>query len=342
MKHKVAYFLLYYIAGGEKMRIIDMHCDTVLECYLRHEGLRKNSLCIDLESMNKNNALLQFFAIFLGRDENDADRIKITDPYRLFLEVCDFYKSEIRDNSDLISEVKSYDDIAGNSKRGRMSSLLTVEDGRLIDGDIGRLNALYEKGVRLITLTWNDENCIGFPNSPCPGEHLRGLKPFGIEVVREMNRLGMIIDVSHLSEGGFFDVAKHTEKPFVASHSCARALCDHPRNLTDDQLRRVAESGGVVGVNFNAGFLRKNASVALVSDIIEHIRYMIRIMGEDHVALGSDFDGIECPTEISGYENYGSLADRIREEFKESTAEKICCKNVLRVMKDCLRKEEEK
>jgi len=136
-------------------------------------------------------------------------------------------------NSDHIRQVFCMDDIRRNINEGKISSMLTIEDGVTLDGNLCNLDDYYQKGVRMIVLTWNGENSIGFPNSADADLHLLGLKPFGIEVVRRMGELGMIVDISHLSEGGFYDVAKYSSKPFIASHSCARALCSHQRNLTD-------------------------------------------------------------------------------------------------------------
>ena len=205
------------------MRIVDMHCDTLLECYLKDKRLRKNDLSVDLETMKKNRTLGQFFAIFLplGRDAEEAGLDM--DPYSLFLKISEVYKREIEANSDLIRPALSYDDVIANREEGKMSSILTVEDGQLLDGRLERLEELYERGVRLLTLTWNYENCIGYPNSREAEKHRLGLKPFGIETVERMNRLGMIVDVSHLSEGGFYDVAEHSDKPSFLRESIMRS-----------------------------------------------------------------------------------------------------------------------
>lgn len=327
------------------MRIIDMHCDTLLECYTKKEPLRKNALSVDLERMKNNGALVQFFAIFLmpsgwsddeGEDCNDISS-QTNDAYERFLRIYDFYEQELNKNDDIIGRVLTYDDILENERKHKMSSLLAIENGELLYDDIDRLDALYEKGVRLITLTWNGENSIGYPNSLDAKEHLRGLKPFGIEAVKRMNQLGIIIDVSHLSEGGFYDVAKYSTKPFVASHSCARALCNNQRNLTDDQLKCIAEHDGVVGVNFYAPFLKENSDYSKTDDILEHMKYMISVMGDDHVAIGSDFDGIDCGVEISDYGRFGQLVERMNKEFSEETVRKICYENAQRVLKACLK-----
>jgi len=318
------------------VHLIDMHCDTLLKCRLKSYGLRKNSGHLDLESMAASGAVAQFFAVFIPSGQEAEKEGIETGPYQFFQEMYDLYQGELAKNQDLILPALSYEDIMGNMKNKKMSAVLSVEDGQLLDGKIERLDELHDKGVRLITLLWNYENCIGYPHRSDPADHKRGLKPFGIEAVERMNRLGIIIDVSHMSGGGFDDVARHSKKPFVASHSCARALCGHSRNLTDGQLGRIASSGGVCGVNFNAGFLNEGADYSSVSDIAGHVDYMIQVMGAEGVALGSDFDGIDCRLEIENYNILGVLVSELLKKHSTDVVEKVCYKNVLRVMKECL------
>jgi len=317
-------------------RIFDLHCDTLLKCYMDSCGLRKNSGHLDLVSMSASGALAQVFAIFLPTGKEAKDHGIELAPYELFNEIYSLYCDEIAMNKDLILPAFSYQDVIHNEQSDTMSSLLSVEDGGLLDGYIDRLVELYEKGVRLITILWNNENCIGFPNSGDYAIHQKGLKPFGIEVVEQMNRLGIIIDVSHLSEGGFDDVAKHSKKPFVASHSNAKALCGHPRNLTDRQLKLLAESGGAAGVNFYSEFLRDNSRYTNIEDIVRHVDHMVSVMGEDGVALGSDFDGIDCGLEIEGYSQYGKLISELSKKYPDDKLEKICYNNAMRIIKECL------
>ena len=192
-----------------------------------------------------------------------------------------------------------------------------------------------------MTLTWNYENCIGSPNSANRKVMRKGLKPFGIETVRRMNELGMIVDVSHLSDGGFYDCVKYSEFPIVASHSNARSLCLHPRNLTDEMLRLLGNKGGVAGGNFYSAFLRKEGR-AEISDIVKHILYMIDKAGEDAVALGTDFDGFSkeaLPGEIRDVEDMWKLWERLeRAGLTGRQIEKFASGNILRVMNDVLRK----
>ena len=162
------------------------------------------------------------------------------------------------------------------------------------------------------------------------------MKPFGLEVVAKMDELGMVIDTSHLSEGGFWDVVKHSKNPFMASHSCARALCDHRRNLTDEQLKALANKGGIVGVNYENSFLRKGSEMTDVSDIIWHMKHMVNVGGIDMVALGSDFDGIGDNLKVKDYAGLPQVVDAIEKEFGAAACDKICHGNALRIFKDVI------
>ena len=317
------------------MHIIDLHCDTLLRCYLENTRLAENNGHIDLRRLELGKTTVQCFAIYLPM-EGLMRRGRLLEPYTLFQEVYQLYRKEMEENAQRIAPVRSTGDLEQNQRAGRISAMLTVEDGALLEGEIRRLYELYEKGVRMLTLTWNYENSLAFPNSLDPEEHRKGLKPFGVEVVQEMNRLGMIVDVSHLSEGGFWDVARLSTVPFVASHSCARAVCDHQRNLTDEQLRALANCGGVVGVNYNAGFLRSGSNRSTLDDILQHVEHIRNIAGEDAVALGSDFDGITCELELDGCGEYGKLVQALDRRYPSALTEKICSENALRVFRSCL------
>ncbi len=232
-----------------------------------------------------------------------------------------------------------------------MSAMLTIEEGATTNCNLHFLRNLYRLGVRMITLTWNFDNGIGHPNfkakkpdgtpdSTIPNDE--GLTEFGIEMVQEMERLGIIIDVSHLSDGGFWDVMKYTTKPFVASHSNARGQCNHVRNMTDEMILALAKRGGVMGINYAADFLEvapddKEGFMSTVDNMVKHIQYIKNLAGIDVIGLGSDFDGISQNLEMKDCSMLGMLADRLRENgFTEEEIEKIFYKNVLRVFKEVL------
>ena len=314
------------------MRIIDMHCDTLIEGWRKPErSFYDGDTSINLKLLKENGSLLQFFAMYLSRNE-----MKTMDSYDILKGIYGYYQTQMEKYSDIIKPVYSAQDVLENEKKGLLSSLLTVEDGVFIDGKIERVQEVYDMGVRLITLMWNFENSVGFPCSDEPEAHLKGLKPFGIEVVEKMNELGMIIDVSHMSEGGFYDVARYSKKPFVASHSCARALCNHRRNLTDDQLRTIGNAGGIAGVNFECSFLKEGSNCATYDQIIEHLLYMKDKAGVDAVGFGSDFDGIDDNGELENYSGFTTLLERMEGKFTYDEIDKICRENALRVIKDVI------
>lgn len=331
------------------MKVVDMHCDTIAEIWYSQGTsnpitLQNNSLHIDLEKMKKGDYLLQNFAMFvnLGRK---------MDPLESVLQLIDVFYQEIEKNPKEIGLVKTYKDIEKNRELNRISAMLTVEEGGVCKGNLAYLRNLYRLGVRMMTLTWNYENELAFPNRvpgdsdevfPCLANTKNGLKEQGFAFLEEMEKLGIIIDVSHLSDAGFYDVYQHTKKPFVASHSNARVLCSHCRNLEDDMIRKISERGGVIGLNYCASFLmektrKEDVCRSTVKLMADHARHLVTIGGIDCVGLGSDFDGIGGELELDECSKMPLLEAEFRKQgFKESEIEAIFYKNVLRVYKELL------
>ena len=228
---------------------------------------------------------------------------------------------------------------------------MTIEEGEAIEGSIEKLENFYKRGVRMMTLTWNFENSIGFGNKRITenGEFVRyvpdldnGLKPFGFEVVEKMEELGMIIDVSHLSDAGIYDIIDMAKKPFVASHSNARAVCNHVRNLTDEMIKKMADRGCIAGLNFYPEFLSGDFSnrekKAYIEDAVEMLKYMVKVGGGEFAALGSDYDGFDGTLEWKDASGTESLIDAMeRERFSQSLIENITYKNALRVIKEVVK-----
>ncbi len=315
---------------------VDLHCDTLLTMQQGGCGLEDAPGHISLGKLTEGGALLQCFAAFMPlRDCAERYGIRET-PWAFFLRQAALFERETARYPERLRPVRTVGEIEENRRAGRVSAMLTVEDGACLEGKPERLQEMYERGVRMLSLTWNYENCIGYPNSPDPALHGLGLKDFGFALLEEMGRLGMVADVSHLSEGGFWDAARESRKPFVASHSCARALCDHSRNLTDAQLRAIGEAGGVCGVNFYSRFLRRDAEHTANEDILRHMAYIADRAGIESVALGSDFDGIDCTLEMGDYGGLARLGEQIADRFGYDAAEKICRDNALRVFADVI------
>lgn len=317
------------------MKILDMHCDTIYRLYFENstEGtLKNNSFQVDLEKLEKIGALGQFFSLFF--DAQDPKEVKPGEtPWEVFTNMHKLYREEVTKYPHLIREVLSYRDIVANKEAGVLSSILTLEGGEAVMGDMDNLRKIHDMGVKLITLTWNNENALAYPNKY---ENFRelGLKSKGIEAVKLMNELGIIVDVSHLSDGGFWDVVKHSNKPFIASHSNARKVWDHPRNLTDEMIKAMADRGGVTGLNFCSTFL-DGSNLCKTKDLVKHALYLMDKGGEDFLALGTDFDGIENALEIRDIGEMEKLDSALKNGgFTSSQLEKIYNKNILRVFKD--------
>ena len=209
--------------------------------------------------------------------------------------------------------------------------MLSIEGGEIIGESLDDLRAFRALGVRLFALTWNHENAIAYPH--CKDGH-HGLKPFGWEVVRELNRLAIAADVAHLGEGGFWDLIFHNEKPPMTSHSCCRALRNHTRNLTDDQIRALIDRGGWMGINFYTAFLTDTGR-ATAETVVDHIAHVAELGGGQNVGFGSDFDGIDsAPVDVAHPGQIPNLLDALRRRgFSPEEVEGIAGRNFLRYMK---------
>lgn len=324
------------------MKVADMHCDTVKELLTkRREGAKdslfENTLHIDLRKMKQGDYLLQNFAMFIYQKYVDSPYEECKAEYAVFAE-------EIEANKDLILQVRSWQDIEKAEKEGKIAALLTIEEGEACEGDTDKLEEFYDLGVRMMAMTWNYDNSLSTSTSKYELGRPRnyngsriGLTETGIEFVQRMEELGMIPDVSHMSDEGIQDMLQITTKPFVASHSNARALCPHRRNLTDNFIRRMGEKGCVIGANFYSEFLQKDAKISRVDWIVDHIFHMVNVGGIESVGLGSDFDGIDCELEMKDCSQIQMLAEALRKRgMTEKQVEKIFYKNVLRLYKELL------
>ena len=247
------------------MNYIDMHCDTLAKAAAQQKktaGELRNTM-VDAKRLHQCGAKAQFFAMFLQqkREENWSDPgLAYTEKNNLWYtdaeirkqmqDMYEVYQNTMETCSDIIAPAYNYEGLQCNWRQGKVSAFLTVENGCIVDGKMERIDKLYQMGVRLITLTWNDDNCFGHPHAKEAERMQLGLTPFGRKAVTYMAELGILVDVSHLSDGGFYDVAELVRGPFVASHSNCRELAPATRNLTDDMIRVLAEHGGVAGLNF--------------------------------------------------------------------------------------------
>lgn len=313
------------------MIIVDAHCDSVTEAMDKRADLYRNDLHIDLERLSRMKNYVQFFAAFVHPVDYKGNEMM-----RL-IRILDYIGRMEQQYGHLFTVCHSYDEIGKALAEGKAAAVISVENGGAINGDLSALRMFYRLGVRSICLTWNYTNEIadGIKDS----DRGTGLTAFGREVVAEMNRLGMLVDVSHLSEKSFWDVIEAANAPIIASHSNAKAICSHPRNLNDEQLLAIKANNGVVGINLYPFFL-SDSGEASMDDIILHIEHIAAVTGENHIGLGTDYDGVEClPSGISGIQDTGKIIDRLLAlNYSQSFVEKFAGGNFLRVMSQVMNK----
>ncbi len=286
--------------------VFDFHCDTALalmgQCPEQPGKLRRNSGHIDLERASKLNGYAQCFACFTTPIMEEWRHIT---PETAFQRELAAIKREVEVNSDLIAFAHSPREIQENRMAGKMSAILTLEGTAGIGYDPGRLEEMWKMGFRVSSLGWNEKN-------PLTGSHMTGggLTDRGAAYVKEAQRLGMLIDVSHISDEGFWDILKITNAPIIATHSNSRAVCNNSRNLTDDMFRAIAETGGVAGYNVCDEFTGENPTLDTICDHILH--FMELDPSGKHIALGGDLDGIDgMPAGFEGVQSWPVLADRL-------------------------------
>lgn len=318
---------------------IDMHCDTLLRTY-REEPERLYDGRDGMQGfrlMQEAGQMCQFFAVFFPPKERKQQPPLPPTDEEFFDRLCSTLKEQVSLHRDIIASATNAKEITENWKNGLASAFLTIEDGRMVNGKMENLQKLYDAGVRAIGLTWNYSNCFGFPNSTDPEIMKKGLTDFGISAIEEMNRLGIMVDVSHLSDGGFYDVAQLSKKPFIASHSNCRELTSHPRNLTDGMIRLLAAKGGIMGLNLYSEFVAPDGAKpeSRIEYLVAHVLHMFHVGGEDSIGIGTDFDGIDGQLDIDKPIEMELLFDALHKKgLTERQMDKFAYGNALRVIKE--------
>ncbi len=303
------------------MKYIDLHCDA-----LTSEGV----LQVTKENLRRGGCMLQCFAAFVN-----VQKCTPAGRFARAVFLCEKFDKMCKEEGYRV--VRKFSDI----EEGKLNAMLTVEEGGAIEGSLEKLEELYFRGVRMMTLTWNFENEIGAANASAfaaPQNTPTGLTAFGRSAAERMKELGMIADVSHGSDRLVKDVAEIMRGPFAASHSNARSVFPHPRNLGDREIRLIADSGGVIGLNFFADFLSPDRSAAGQKEaILAHAEHIIKVGGEDVLAIGSDFDGIPENPYLKNPSFMPEFIMELQKKFGGDAAEKICRKNALRVFREVLK-----
>lgn len=311
--------------------VFDLHCDTALALMgkdlVTPGSLAKNDLHIDLERAKVLPGYAQCFACFTTPFMKDWHQAS---PEVVFQAEMEVVMAQVAMNSSVIRQAFSAADVRKNYENGKMSAILTIEGPAGFGFEPAMLDMLYRAGFRMTTLGWNEKNVL-------TGSHKTGggLTDLGVEYMKEAQRLGMIVDVSHISDEGFWDIMKHTQKPIVASHSNSRAVCSHSRNLTDDMFRAIMETGGVAGFNQCAPFVGDKPNLDTVCD---HILHWLELDPDGrHIALGGDLDGCdELPEGFDGIQSYPAMAARLLERgVDEKLLMNLYWNNALGVMDTC-------
>lgn len=311
-----------------KFPVFDLHCDTahaLLGEGLREFGsLKQNNCHIDLGRASQYPGYAQCFACFTSTEPAILNGLQ---PHELFERELAVLMREIGANGDIIQQAFSAQNVTDNYNNGKMSAIFTIEGPAGFGYDPELLEDLYKIGFRISTLGWNEKNVL--TGSCVTGG---GLTDTGKAYMDEAQRLGMRIDVSHISDEAFWDIIERTNAPIIATHSNSRAVCNVPRNLTDDMFRGIMQTGGVVGINLYPGFLGENATIETVCD---HICHFMEVDTEGkHIALGGDLDGVNAlPAGMTGVESYSLLADALTNRgFSEKNLFDIFWNNALGVM----------
>lgn len=280
--------------------VIDTHNDTIQDImsgmiphakeYSLKRRLRERSTegQIDLPRITDGGVDCLLFAMVVSRGMYKGRRL------RRLLQMLDVFFTEMKENPELISLARTYEDIMKNIEEGRVSAVISIEGGEALEGELGVLRLLHKLGVRSLTLTHFARNELGDGSRDDGGSHLT---EFGVEVVEEMEKLGMLVDVSHINETGFWDVMDLVKKPVIASHSNCKALSDHHRNLTDAQIEAISDKDGVINLSFCGAFIkpgvnsREDIMKVSIDDWLDHVDHVVNLVGSNHLGLGSDFDG---------------------------------------------------
>lgn len=312
-----------------KVLSLDSHCDTPM---FFHQNInfasRDPRILVDLHKMTEGHLDATIMVAYLKQQERDEE--SLLNATAKADQILTQIEEMVASNCHAVDIAYTPADLYRLKGEGKKAIMLGIENGYAIGKDISRLEHFRKRGVVYMTLCHNGDNDV-CDSAKGNAEH-GGVSAFGAEVIREMNRLGMMVDLSHAAESSFYDALQISSTPIVCSHSSARALCDHPRNLTDDQMRALAKAGGVAQVTFYNGFLKKEGQ-ATILDAIDHLNHMVNVMGIEHVGIGTDFDGDGGVTGVASASELINFTRRLlRERYSEEDIRLIWGGNFLRLM----------
>lgn len=308
------------------MLIFDAHCDTLTRVVNEGQSLSANTFHWDIARARQYDGFVQVLAVW-----QDPAKVKPS-----FSRAMQYIRAAVKSEQEdaHFKLCRNAAELDSGLTEKKVCGLLALEGGECLEGKMENLKLFYQAGVRVVTLTWNLANALG---DGAEEPLNRGLTPFGCEVVEWMQQNGMIIDISHAAEKTFWDCIDRAQKPVIASHSNARQVHDHPRNLTDEQLQAIAKTDGVIGINFYTKFIGPSGKAKLAG-LLKHIEHILEVAGENAVGLGADFDGMySLPKPVTGVESLYALFNALaRMNYTEDLIEKIAGLNFLRIFRNAL------
>ncbi len=309
------------------LKFFDLHCDTLYEAVTKSKNLYENDLHVSLKKADVYNPYIGCFAVWIPDDIKGENGKAL----KLFNDAVNLLNNQVKLYGNYAKILKNKEDLIDlkNNKIRKSGIILTVEGSRILGKDINNVKYLYDKGVRMMTLTWNGHCEVGDGADVIKPQ---GLTEFGKKTIKEMEKINMIVDVSHAGEKLFYDVAENADLPFVATHSNSKSICNHRRNLTDEQFEILKNRRGLVGITFCKDFLSEKADTDF-SDIQKHVEHFLELGGENVISFGSDFDGAVMPKNIVGIESMEKLYEYfLTVNYSEELLQKIFFDNAYNFM----------
>ena len=320
-------------------KVFDLHCDTIDALAMRdcmpfaggrgaiQGDMASNNLQLALDRMQAVGPWCQCYAVWVP---DDLSGLPTPDPLWFYRRARDYFFAQVKEHAGGVAQVRDARDIEGVLAAGKTAAMLTVENGSPVGSDLAIVDEWAADGVKMVTLTWNGKNTIASGH-----DTQDGLSPFGREVVRVLEDRRIVVDVSHLNDVGFWELMKVVRRPFAASHSNARSVCGHRRNLTDDQFRAIVDAGGVVGINYFRGFISDRVAgydapvdgEVTFEELAAHVEHFLDLGGAGTIALGSDFDGSETPAWLDACEKVAPFYERIAGHFGQELADRMFWEN---------------
>ena len=303
------------------MEFFDLHCDTLYAAVTKQTPLYQNNLAVSVRRGLCHKPWVQCFAVWI------PDTLRGEEATRFFDKACDYLYEQAGQHSGELVICTTKEELVAAVQGRRCAALLTVEGGAVLNGKLETLDHLASRGVRMMTLTWNGSNELG---DGVKVQRPKGLTAFGKQAVAKMGRLHMAVDISHASEPLFYDVASFYDGPLVASHSNAKAVCPHPRNLTNEQFEQIRRRGGLVGLTLERSFLATGGDVSCTS-VLRHADHFLSLNGAETLALGTDFDGADMPDDLNAIEKMETLYETfLRHGYEEALVRAIFFGNAFR------------